>query len=129
MVEGSHYSDLKYVACGTWFLGMGEREVELLCGGGEPYFRLSRKLRMLKEDIKRWNRETFGRIGNIMEVVRRLDEKESLGALGSDEAQHREELKMETRRLLISEEVCWRQKSLVFWLSERDTSTRSFYCS
>lgn len=47
---------------------------------GKPCFKLSRKLRMLKEDLKRWNRESFGsievRIRNIMEEIRRLDDKE-----------------------------------------------------
>lgn len=46
---------------------------------GKPCFRLLRKLKMLMEDLKRWNRESFGRIEvritNILEEIRRLDEK------------------------------------------------------
>lgn len=87
---------------------------------GRPCFRLARKLKFLKKDLKVWNREVFGRveikIAHLMEEVSRLDIQEGERGLASNEAAHREGLKVEIKRLFISEEISWRQKSRELWL-------------
>lgn len=97
---------------------------------GDPSFRPAKKLKMLKEDLKNWNREVFGniniRVEQALEEVRSLDEKEGEGSLSSGEIYRRAALKVELRRLLVCEEICWRQKSRVQWFKEGDSNTKFF---
>jgi hypothetical protein len=89
--------------------------IRLIAGGlvmsffGTPSFILASKLKVLKEDLKHWNRVTFGdvryrkhhRMGDILE----LDVKEGRGALSAEEHTLREELKDEVVRLAHMEET------------------------
>lgn len=54
---------------------------------GDPCFKLAKKLKLLKEDLKVWNNEVFGRveikIKSIAEEIRKLDEEVRVGE-GSD---------------------------------------------
>jgi hypothetical protein len=76
---------------------------------GTPSFILASKLKALKEDLKRWNKETFGdvrlkrlsRMGEILD----LDVKEGSGGLTFEEYNLREELKSEVVRLAHLEET------------------------
>lgn len=91
---------------------------------GNPCFMLAKKLKLLKDDLKIWNKEVFGRIDikikKTMEEIRLLDEKTGSEGLDEEEEQHREALRSELEHLLICEEVCCRQKSRVQWLKEGD---------
>ncbi len=76
---------------------------------GTLSFILASKLKVLKEDLKHWNRVTFGdvryrkhhRMGDILE----LDVKEGRGDLSVEEHTLREELKDEVVRLAHMEET------------------------
>lgn len=98
---------------------------------GNPSFKLARKLRLLKEQLKIWNREVFGNINikvqQALEEVRILDAKEGEGSLSRVEADRRAVIKEELRRLLVYEEIFWRQKSRVQSLKERDNNTKYFH--
>ena len=98
---------------------------------GSPSYRLARKLRWLKEDLKRWNREIFGRIeirlANLSEELQGLESKEHLPGLSDEEKDRRADLKTEIGRLLLAEETSWRQKSRATWLAEGDRNTAFFH--
>lgn len=98
---------------------------------GDPCFRLAKKLKMLKEDLKKWNREVFGninvRVEQALEELRFLDGKEGENLRSSEDIVRREAVRVELRRLLISEEICWRQKSRIQWLKEGDNNKNFFH--
>ncbi|GFZ13043.1 signal peptide peptidase [Actinidia rufa] len=66
---------------------------------GSPSYCLARKLRWLKEDLKRWNMEVFGRIEMRLSIptkeLQALESKEHLPGLSDDEKDRWVELKVE----------------------------------
>ncbi|GFZ14802.1 hypothetical protein Acr_24g0009920 [Actinidia rufa] len=71
---------------------------------GNLSYCLARKLRLLKEDLKRWNMEVFGRVeirlATFMEELQVLESKETLPGLSEVERDRRVEMKAENERLL-----------------------------
>ncbi|GFS31727.1 hypothetical protein Acr_00g0018900 [Actinidia rufa] len=75
----------------------------------ESIISLARKLRLLKIDLKRWNREVFGRgevrLATLVEEVQALEARETLPGLFVIERDRRVELKADIGGLLIAEEI------------------------
>jgi hypothetical protein len=95
---------------------------------GTPSFVFAKKLRALKWDIKTWNKNVFGNIGDL--VRERVEELKSLelaaeGGGLSEEDKERKRLHLE--RSLLQEEICWRQKFRIKWLKEGDKCTKVFH--
>ena len=98
---------------------------------GTPSFVLCQKLKALKEDLKRWNKQVFGDVGlkrqQLECELQSLDDKEGTSFLTPEERIRREECRVELEKVALLEEVSWRQKSLVLWPKEGDNNTRFFH--
>ena len=89
---------------------------------GTPSFVLTCKLKALKEDLKKWNKETFGNVHYKkhckMRDILNLDVKEGREGLSEAGQNLREELKAEVIQLAHMAKTSWRQKSRALWLKE-----------
>ena len=98
---------------------------------GPPSLVLTRKLRALKEDLKKWNYHEFGNVSfkqqQIFCDLEVLNCKERQGGLSSTERNHWGSLLLELDKLAHLEETSWRQKSRVLWFKEGDNNTKFFY--
>jgi hypothetical protein len=98
---------------------------------GSPSFILAKKLRALKSEIKRWNREVFGNVGARnkarTEEVEELDRLGEIRRLSEEEMERRRVLVADLEASLLQEEISWRQKSRVRWLKEGDKCTKFFH--
>jgi hypothetical protein len=98
---------------------------------GPPSLVLARKLKALKEDLKRWNYHVFGNVNakqqQLFCELEVLNSKEMQGGLSSTERDLRGSLLLELDKLAHFEETSWRQKSKVLWLKEGDNNTKFFH--
>ena len=98
---------------------------------GSPSFILAQKLRALKADLKKWNREEFGDLAlrkkNLLTELMGLDVREELLGLLDEDHLHRIQLKGEIDQLASLEEISWRQKSWALYVKEGDNNTRFFH--
>ncbi len=92
---------------------------------------LACKLKTLKEDLKKRNKDSFGDVHHrkncCMRDILELDVKEGREGLSSDEHLLREELKGEVTKLAHLAETSWRLKSRATWLKEGDNNTSFFH--
>jgi len=100
------------------------------CFTGSPSFFLAQKLKALKEDLKKWNKEVFGNLAfkkSLLFELFGLDVKEGiLGLLHEDHAR-RTQVKGEIKVLASMEETFWRQKSRALYVKEGDNNARFFH--
>ncbi|KAF5481585.1 hypothetical protein F2P56_002225 [Juglans regia] len=82
---------------------------------GTPNFVLDNKLKVLKNDLKKWNEEALGNIvyqkKSLFEELHCFDEKELIGDLSVDEKERKFGVAAQLEKITLIEEISWRQKS------------------
>ncbi|KAF3784888.1 Transposon TX1 uncharacterized protein [Nymphaea thermarum] len=92
---------------------------------GCPMLRVLRKLEVVKRSLIYWNKNSFGRIeDNIKSLQSRLRQAQANSEAGDGWATREEEsIKRKLEKALHLEEIMWKEKSRVKWLSDGDKNT------
>ncbi|KAG2684952.1 hypothetical protein I3760_10G100800 [Carya illinoinensis] len=99
---------------------------------GCPMVKFSRKLKKLKQVLKKWNREVFGKVEVDLKVI----EEELLALENNVQQNYTQDMEVELLRCkqkhlqyLHREEIMGCQKSRVKWICEGDENTAFFHAS
>ena len=92
---------------------------------------MAQKLKALKADLKKWNREEFGDLAfrkkNMLTELMGLDARKELVGLSNEEQIYHLQLKRDIEQLASLEKTSWRQKSRALYVKEGNNNTRFFH--
>ncbi|CAN0830410.1 hypothetical protein LINGRAHAP2_LOCUS1391 [Linum grandiflorum] len=99
--------------------------------GSGGFFRVAKRLKVLKEKLKEWNRDIFkcneSEIGRCLALVVVLDGEEERGEWSEEKRIRRCMIKLELDKLLRRQEISWKQKSKEVGLTLGDRNTKFFH--
>ena len=92
---------------------------------------LANKLKLLKNDLKKWNVEMFENVEEqgkqLWKDLSKFENIEEIRGL-TEEKQDLERIWGELEKASLLEEICWRQKSRVLCVREGDRNTKLLHC-
>ncbi|RVW59937.1 LINE-1 reverse transcriptase-like [Vitis vinifera] len=118
-----------------WLKWKGQRPIAELVQGmsvsGRASYRLATKLKVIKQNLKVWNKEVFGNLRAIrwLRCSRwTIGTKWKREGLTEEELSRRKEVKDDYAKWVRLEEIHWRQLSRELWLREGDRNTGGARC-
>lgn len=101
--------------------------------GGSISFILVKKLKVIKQKLKEWNRVHFQNIfvekANVEAELEALNEEVIKNGMTNEDYARENALKEKLVELLKREEIYWKDKSQEVWLSEGNANSNFFHAS
>ena len=100
---------------------------------GNEILVLKEKLKMLKSDMKGWNKDVFGHVDKIkLEILRNiqeLDMRDDVEGLDENKIRERRELLSQLQDINERNESILQQKSRALWIKKGDSNSKFFHAS
>ncbi|XP_068503760.1 uncharacterized protein [Phaseolus vulgaris] len=100
---------------------------------GNEIIVLKEKLKMLKSDLKGWNKDVFGHIDkikiDILRNIQELDMRDDVDGLDENKIRERRELLSQLKEINERNESLLQQKSRALWIKQGDSNSKFFHAS